>query len=226
VASLSDLEKLERFPSDSVVGKFIRAVARRNFRKKHYGQIAPIEDIEQVLGISNSISRFACICRYNSRGKEMRYCFGLTAPFLEAVREYPDFADTHEELSKEEALELMKSFEHDGMTHSIWTFGTPYIGAICNCDQDCMVYKIFRYADLRTYFKGEYVASIDMDLCNGCRTCMRQCQYGAISFSVPLKRCFVDISKCYGCGVCRATCSKEAIGLMDRNEIPAVRNVW
>jgi MinD superfamily P-loop ATPase len=55
---------------------------------------------------------------------------------------------------------------------------------------------------------------------------MRQCLFGAISFSVPMKRCFVDITKCYGCGICRATCKKEAISLMDRNAIPAVRNVW
>ncbi len=223
---LTSLEKLDRFSPNSVFGRFAKGMVERKFKKNHYGQIVPIEDVEQILDMTSSITRLACICRYNTRGNEMRYCFGITAPVGQAFGAYSDFGDSFEELSKEEALELMRSFEHDGMTHSIWTFKAPYIGGICNCDLDCMAYKFLRYADLKLYFKGEYVAKIDMDLCSGCRTCMRQCQYGAISFSVPLKRCFVDISKCYGCGVCRATCSKDAISLMDRTEIPAVRNVW
>lgn len=218
--------KLDRLSPDSAVGKFVREMVERKYRKEHYGQIVPIEDVEQILEMSNSITRVACVCRYTSRGKEMRYCFGVTVPMKELTDVYPDFAGGLEELSKEEASELMRSFEHDGLTHSIWTFKTPYIGGICNCDQDCMAYKALRYSNLKLMFKGEYVARIDMDSCNGCRTCMRQCQYGAISFSVPLKRCFVDIHRCFGCGICRATCSKDAITLMDRTAIPAVRNEW
>lgn len=224
--SLSALARLDRSSPNSVFGRFVRGMVERKYKKEHFGQMVPIEDVEQVLEMSNSITRMACICRYTTRGREMRYCFGLTAPVKELEEVYPDFGDSLEELSKEDALELMRSFEHDGLTHSVWTFITPYVAAICNCDQDCMAYKALRYGHLKLMFKGEYVAEIDMDLCNGCRTCMRQCQYGAISFSVPLKRCFVDIQRCFGCGVCRATCPNDAITLVDRVSIPAVRNEW
>jgi len=55
------LEKLEKAPS------FIRAIVARlisrKMKKVHYGQVVPIEDIEQIFGLVNSIVRVACICR-------------------------------------------------------------------------------------------------------------------------------------------------------------------
>ena len=225
-SALDDVVKLDKLPADSIVGKLIRRSIEKKYKKTHYGQVVPIEDVEKILDMSSSVTRLACICRYNSRGKDMRYCYGLTSALGDSINAYPDFGESLESMNKDEALESIHSLEHDGMMHSVWTHGTPYITAVCNCDGDCMAYKALRNINLRVFFRGEYVAKVDMDLCKGCRNCMRQCLFGAISYSVPMKRCFVDISKCYGCGICRATCSKEAIDLMDRNAIPAVRNVW
>ncbi len=161
-----------------------------------------------------------------TRGRECRYCFGLTSPLKEVAGLYPDYEKSLETLTKAEALELIRSFERDGMTHSVWTFKTPYIAGLCNCDGDCMAYRALAYGNIKLMFKGEYVASIDLDLCNGCRSCMRQCQFDAISYSASLKRCFVDVRKCYGCGICRATCGHDAISLVSRKDVPAVKNNW
>ena len=223
---VDSFKNLVSIPEDSVFGKLMRSAVEGRYRKNHYGQLVPIEDVEKIFDISNSVTRLACICRYSTRGKEMRYCFGVTTPSKSVFGQYPEFGDTFEELDKENAIETIRSLEHDGMTHSVWTMGTPYVLGVCNCDNDCLSYRALRYGGLKLMFKAEYVAAVDMELCRGCRNCMRQCQYGAISFSVPQKRCFVDIAKCFGCGICRATCSKNAISLLDRTAIPAVRNVW
>lgn len=218
--------KLDKTSQNSVFGKFVRRMTEKQMQKDHYGQIVPIEDVERILDISNTIIRFPCVCRMATRGKELRYCFGLTAPQKEILDRYPDYADGLETLTKAETMELIRSFEHEGMTHSIWTFKTPYIAGICNCDGDCVAYRAWTYTNLKLMFKAEYVAGIDHDLCNGCRSCMRQCQFDAIGYSVSLKRCFVDVRKCYGCGICRATCSRDAISLAGRRDVPAVRNNW
>ncbi|NTV14149.1 MAG: hypothetical protein HGA96_09520 [Desulfobulbaceae bacterium] len=32
--------------------------------------------------------------------------------------------------------------DHNDLTHSVWNIQTPFIGTICNCNRDCMAYRI------------------------------------------------------------------------------------
>jgi heterodisulfide reductase subunit A-like polyferredoxin len=75
-------------------------------------------------------------------------------------------------------------------------------------------------------FRGEYVAAVDADACNGCRVCMRQCQFGAIRYSGVNDKIVIDPRQCYGCGVCRAACTKDAITLHSRAQDPIAARVW
>ena len=61
---------------------------------------------------------------------------------------------------------------------------TPFIGALCNCDRDCMAYRTQVASDLmQVMFKAEYIACIDALECMGCRNCLKLCQFGAIEYS-------------------------------------------
>jgi len=64
------------------------------------------------------------------------------------------------------------------------------------------------------------------DLCTGCRTCMRVCQFGALGYSAANKKIFIDQTACYGCGVCRAVCPNDAIQLKPRAEVPIASHRW
>lgn len=230
------IEKLEKAPS------FIkRAVAwhvSKRMKKVHYGQVLPIEDVEQIFGFVNSIVRLPCVCRQINLGREERYCYGISlspdgGKMAEIVsgldQSYLNGPDTtpFEALSREEALEAFRDHEREGLCHSIWTFRTPFIGGLCNCDRsDCLAMSTTVTHEVPVMFRGEYVAEIDPDLCSGCRQCMRVCQFGAISYSAGNERSVVDERKCYGCGICRAACKKEAILLLDRSAVPAVANLW
>ena len=75
-------------------------------------------------------------------------------------------------------------------------------------------------------FRAEYVAAVSPDLCNGCRQCMRLCQFGAIGYSAANRKAEIDPRRCYGCGICRAACKKDAIRLEDRARVPAAANLW
>jgi heterodisulfide reductase subunit A len=54
-------------------------------------------------------------------------------------------------------------------------------------------------------------ASIDEELCSGCRICNELCPYNAIEFHADKKVSEVITALCQGCGACVAACPSEAI---------------
>jgi ferredoxin len=234
--SVDGLEKLTRAPG------FIRRVVTKRVtksqQKHHYGQVVPIEDINRILDFVNSIVRVACICRHVTLGSEQRYCYGISmgpngGEFAQLIRDidasYLTGPETKglESLSKSEALKAMHDHEHEGLCHTVWTFETPFIGGICNCDRsDCLAMQSTVTYQVPVMFRAEYVASLHPDLCNGCRQCMHVCQFGAMGYSAATKKIEIDPRRCYGCGVCRAVCTKKAISLLDRGLVSVAANLW
>jgi len=231
-----DEERLDK--AHPFIRNIMQRLAIRKQKKVHYGQVLPVEDVEQILGFVNSIVRISCICRYITLGKEKRYCYGISlspdgGKFGQLLRNIsanpsaPPLAKDSEKLSREEAIAAFRSHEHEGLCHSVWTFGTPFIAGLCNCDRtDCLAMRYTVTHNFPVMFRAEYVGVVDPDLCSGCRECMRVCQFGAISYSPSDRKVRIDAKGCYGCGVCRALCKKEAVRLVDRTSVPAAARLW
>ena len=187
-------------------------------KNTHYGQIIPLEDAEKIVEMVQSITRIPCICRSLTAGKnDARYCLLLGIDPSGSIKEWPELEASMEILTPEEAKELLRQFDKSGLVHSVWTFKTPFIGAICNCDGDCLAYNFQVSSELlNLMFKAEYTAQIDSLQCVGCRNCQRLCQFGAVEYSLVNKKCTVNEMKCYGCGVCRSNCKKAAVTLTDK----------
>jgi Pyruvate/2-oxoacid:ferredoxin oxidoreductase delta subunit len=213
-------ERPEVQPSEEEV------VARR--KVEHFGQVLPIEDVEKVIDMVDSITRLPCGCRYVSTGEtDKRYCFGLGMDKWGILGRFPDEASSLEVLEKEEVKRIFRQYDEEGLMHSIWTNVTPYVSGLCNCDRDCRPYK--GYIEMRgapSFFRAEYVCEVDWDQCTGCKECVSQCQFGAQFYSSALSKVYIDATRCFGCGVCRAACSYDAITLVPRQEVPEVADVW
>lgn len=232
----SQLEKLRNAPP--FVQRAVGGLVTRRMKKWHFGQVLPVEDIEEIFGFMNSIVRVPCICRHVALGREARYCYGLSlgpggsafGKLLSGLDDSflcgPETAGL-EELSRQQALEAFGQHEKEGLCHTVWTFVTPFVGGICNCDRsDCMAMRATVTHDVKVMFRAEYVAVVDPDSCSGCRSCMRVCQFGALAYSAASKKTSVDHAACYGCGVCRSACTKDAIKLEPRERVPAAANLW
>lgn len=202
--------------------RFIRKLGTSGMKKFHYGQVVPLEDAESIVGMVQSITRIACICRSITTGRQdARYCLLLGVDPTGVVHDWPELKASLETLTPDEAKQALRDFDRQGLVHSIWTFKTPYIGAICNCDHDCLAYKLQIGSDLlNVMFKAEYIAKIEPLQCAGCRNCLKLCQFGAIEYSVVNAKCYINAAKCYGCGVCRNGCKKAAISLLDKADLP------
>jgi ferredoxin len=199
------------------------------YRKvEHFGQVLPIEDVEAVIDMADSITRMPCGCRYIQTGlTDKRYCFGFGIDKFGILGKFPDAASSLEVLNKKDAKKLFRQFDTEGLMHSIWTGVTPYVIGICNCDRDCGAYK--GYIEMRGYqhfFRAEYICQVDWDLCDGCKSCMSQCQFGSQFYSSAMGKVYIDPTRCFGCGVCRAACPNDAISLIPRQESVMAANIW
>jgi len=199
IEKLGDLNKLPGFVRRSIV-----PVMAGRQKKYHWGQVLPIEDVEEIFEFVSNVVRLPCICRQGKLGTEQRFCYGVSmAPqegeFEKIIRQidadYLTGPDTSglEQLSKEEALANFREYEKEGLCHSVWTFVAPFIGGICNCDRsDCGAMQATVVNDFPVMFRAEYIAEVNPELCNGCRVCMRACQFGAIGYSAANKKVFID----------------------------------
>jgi len=233
---VASLDRLDKTPK-AIRGLIGRMISRR-MKRIHYGQVLPIEDVARVFEMMNSIVRTPCMCRHVTLGREKRYCYGISlspdgGEFGRIVRgldkSFLGGPDTlgREVISREQALSLFREHEHEGLCHTVWTFRTPFIGGICNCDRaDCLAMRCTVTHGISVMFRAEYVAEVDPGACVGCRQCMRVCQFGAMAYSASNGKVAIDQRWCYGCGICRPACQKNAIRLRERAQIPAAANRW
>ncbi|MCF6291004.1 MAG: hypothetical protein L3J03_08430 [Desulfobacterales bacterium] len=205
---------------------FIAPLLSRHYQKIHFGQIVPVEDAENILDRVSSIIRLPCICRKVTTGREKRFCYAVGLDLTSTMKEAPDFCD-FDRVTVEEAKKAIRALDEQGNTHSVWTFQTPFIGSLCNCDRDCVAYRVQeRMALGKVMWKAEYVAGIDPLLCNGCKECLDRCYFKAIAYDRANKKCSVRLPRCYGCGLCRNVCPQAAVALYDRAGVPQAAAVW
>ncbi len=234
--NVQKLNSLAKAPA--VIRALVGRLITGRMKKLHFGQVIPIEDVERIFDFVNSIVRVACFCRHVVLGKERRYCYGISlAPDGGALGEIIRGLDNSflggpdnlamETLTKAQAIADFRDHEKQGLCHTVWTFGTPFIAGICNCDRaDCLAMRCTVTHNIPVMFRAEYVAAVDPDLCTGCRQCMRLCQFGAISYSAANNKIVIDQTRCFGCGICRSLCPTDAVRLENRADVPAVANLW
>ncbi len=196
----------------------------------HFGQVVPLEDLKAILDIAWPIARITCACRrmvYGLEDEENFYCFGIGVGMYKWERWPENYRGGVEFISPDEAKRLVEEFNKKGLVHTIWVFGTPYIGGICNCEYPvCLGIRNRVDYGIKILLKGHYVAVLDPEKCNGCRRCVARCQFGAIKYSPSMNKVVIDMKKCFGCGLCVTACPRGAIRLERREKFPAIANDW
>ena len=120
-------------------------------------------------------------------------------------------------LSKEEALEILRKNEEDGLILQSQNNMRP--GFICSCCGDCcgVLTSLKVFPNPAQFMKPRYHAEIDPELCVGCETCIERCQMDAIKMRKEKSK--VNLKRCIGCGNCVVVCPSEAIKLIKNEKV-------
>lgn len=183
--------------------------------------IVPIQRIEDLIEKFDDIAVGHCFCRNHKdllgepcKQTDLRencFTFGKSARYVSEQ----GFARM---ISKEEALEIMKQSENDGLVHKAFH---PHSNiqrdetSICNCCKCCCgTLDWWRGGMTAMVNSTNYLSSVDEELCIGCGTCVERCPVDAIQLNSD-DIAFVDKNVCIGCGVCAHFCPENAIMLIE-----------
>ncbi|MFW9937075.1 MAG: DUF362 domain-containing protein [Candidatus Thorarchaeota archaeon] len=120
------------------------------------------------------------------------------------------------EISREEALEIQRKNEDDGLVLQAGNALRPDF--ICSCCGCCcpVLTGTKTFPRPVQFFSANYYAEVDSELCSGCGTCVGRCQMEAIKLVNDISK--VNKKKCIGCGNCVPTCPENAINLIKKDK--------
>jgi Pyruvate/2-oxoacid:ferredoxin oxidoreductase delta subunit len=194
-------------------------------------QVITLDEAKQITNIASPLAKLACTCRKHTRGIEEKpdnfTCLGLGSGMFKWERWPERYRGGVVFMSPEETREWLDYWDDRGMMHCVMNYGGQ-IGGICNCDYpDCIAIRQRLDYDLdNVLMKGHYVAKVDYDLCIGCGTCAQRCQFGAIKMEVTVDKANIDHFRCFGCALCYTECPEQAVTMIDKQELPALMEVW
>ncbi len=183
--------------------------------------ILPSQTVEEIINKFDDIAVGYCFCRQRRRllGDNCSteaptlncFTFGKSARHTAAQ----GFA---KQVSKEEALKIMKEAEQAGLIHKAFHPGSRETSpetSICNCCKDCCdTLNLWRSGTLPLINSTYHLSVIDRDICTGCGVCVEWCPTDPIVLDDE-RLALRDENACFGCGVCSRFCREDAISLKE-----------
>jgi ferredoxin len=173
-----------------------------------------------VVQQAKAIAVAYCPCRIDAqlRGKGCNHLMETCIKF-DDMAEFLIERGFGREITKEEALEIIRKSEEDGLVHFVDN-AQGHVKHNCNCCSCCCwnLGPIRRRTMPRDVIMATYfISEVDEGMCNGCGGCLDICPVNAITIENNLA--VVDKDWCVGCGLCTLRCGVDAIRLVRRTDV-------
>ncbi len=162
----------------------VQSAIENNSRKADYDEVAKL--IEDAWAVSVG----PCSCR-RARRLMGEGCGHLEEDMCMYLNDNAiNYSETgaHRLISKEEAFEILKRAEDNGLVHELnVTPGYDDTTAICNCCScSCFALRIASFFRAPDAIRTNYIAKVDKDKCVACGQCVENCQLNAVKLGQKL----------------------------------------
>jgi Pyruvate/2-oxoacid:ferredoxin oxidoreductase delta subunit len=204
------LNKVMARPFTRVIPVGISVEAKHN--------VLAFEDVKEIVDKAKTISVTKCTCRLTAHkcDKKLEACLQINKG-----AEYNIARGTGRKITAEEALDIVRQAEEDGLIHVV--MNKQSVDAfICNCCPCCcQTMPILIKHNISVIEPSRFSAKVDPELCSACGTCLDRCYFSAISQEGEAAA-QIDQQKCMGCGLCQVTCPTEAISMVETRSVDFV----
>ena len=157
---------------------------------KNDTHVAPYDEVERIIDNAWAISVGPCSCRRTRRlmGEGCGHLEEDMCMYINDNAKFFSKQGSHRLVSKEEAKEILKRAEDNGLVHEI-NEAEGYEGptAICNCcGCSCLALRFGQYFNEPDMLRTNYVARVDSSKCVACGLCVENCQLGALKLGAKL----------------------------------------
>ena len=174
--------------------------------------VLPQEDVEGMLGAAQTLAVCKCPCRSSELNCDNPI---ETCVQFDRGAEYAIKRGTGREISREEALKIVRDAAARGLVHTVEN-RAGLGNVLCNCCNDCcaIIKPFLEGGELRPILApSRYRAAVDAPECTEDGLCADICPTGAIQLDDGASAAVVDEELCLGCGLCAAVCPANAVKL-------------
>jgi NAD-dependent dihydropyrimidine dehydrogenase PreA subunit len=192
-----------------------------NVEIKNDRRVLNLDESADYLQESEKIVLMDCTCRLKL-GKcdaPIHTCFRLNERAEEAL-ELDELRKLNpEEVTVEQALEVLRESHELGLVHMALAVDQTEINEICSCCLCCCaaLSSSVRFGLASELITSKMVSYSDEGKCNDCGVCLDRCPFNAriIKDGVYV----TQRDHCMGCGLCVSTCNANALKLVEKNRV-------
>ena len=219
IAKYSGKEQLKEVYGNTHTKAFRYVPATPSFEPDSHA-VFPFEMMEEVIKKVKLIALVHCPCRATAHLIGKKRCDHPLENCIkyDELAEYLIEKDIGREITKKEALEVIRKSEEAGLVHLVDN-AREGIKHTCNCCGCCCWSvgtirrkKIPRDVLMATYFLRE----TDKERCTGCGACVEICPVQVIKMDGDFP--VIDKEWCIGCGVCAIPCPVSAVKLVRKSD--------
>ncbi|PKN59977.1 MAG: 4Fe-4S ferredoxin, partial [Deltaproteobacteria bacterium HGW-Deltaproteobacteria-11] len=141
-------------------------------------RILAYEDVRELIESTRRVAVTKCTCRLvaGNCDKPIEVCLQVGKG-----ADYTIERESGRELTKEEALRLVRECEEAGLVHVVMNkAGESHF--ICNCCEDCcMSFTLLISDGFKLCDPSRFLAEVDARSCTACGECEERCYFGALS---------------------------------------------
>lgn len=184
-------------------------------------QVLPIDVVTDMVNAQDVVGVAECFCRKARAvvGKACEHpletCFVFNE-FAEGLIE----AGLARQLTKPEALEILRHCEEVGLVHNVDN-AEGHLRTLCNCCScSCVIMNAIHHGSTSSGAPSRYVVSHDAAKCTACGACIDICPVDCRE--IVDGKMVVNITQCLGCGLCVTKCEQSVNHMEPRKKYPKI----